>query len=597
MIECYKLRAHRIRGSLHIEYLFLPSTGLVSLVGETGSGKTTLLKSLAGLTEHFGKIIIDDALKHQKYTSNFAYNNFKEYHRYEADNFKETLFNMMGVYGLKDRDQVLDNAKKYLRAFDLTLNTSYESCKRSNRSLFTLALILSLERNVVLLDELFANIDDTEVDSVIEILVEYSKTHLVIVSLLPSSIKLPSNKDIILSNGNIIEESEVVKENFYTPKFKRNTKFNLTTFSLLPHLKSYAKILISLLTIIFTFTIMLISLPATVRSTRALEEITSNLFVNVSERHVGYEEDIYIDSSNHLLSLSYDNVIAKDFKIRPDYIKGERVETDYHTLSLSTPLARLLQVEEGDAVSLSGLTWTVASIHDIDHKELYLPLNYFLTMSHLETSNVYYLDADNFDCTFYDTEGNIVEKNNYTKYFSYDLVIDDSLAKDTYGFYRISSGYDNPDLVLLNNPNYDIFKNSEATNYVFYYRNIFNLNNIARYETSSFVYNNISPNIVEIALVVAICIIYIALILALCITADKRMSDYYKSFNKNKYVLLQALKFFSFTFIVVFSSFLLMITIIREGYILLTTGVIFLVTLFAFLILYLIVGRLYVKDW
>lgn len=597
MIECFKLRAHRIKGSLHIDYLFLPSTGLVTLIGETGSGKTTLLKSLAGLTEHFGKIIIDDALKQQKYTSNFTYNNFKDYHRYEADSFRETLFNMMGIYGLTDRGVILENAKKHLRTFDLTLNTVYESCNRSERTLFTLALILSLERNVVLLDELFENLDVHEHPNVIATLKEYSQTHLVIVSLSPDSIKLPSNKTILLRNGSVVEESEVVMEHFNTPKFKHNSKFNLATFSLLPHLKPYAKLLISLLTVFFTFTIMLISLPGTTRNTKAFEEITSNFFINVSARHEGYKDDIYIDSSNHLLSLTYDNVTAKDFKIRPDYIKGTLVETDEHILSLSTPLAKLLNVDGGDSITLSGLSWTVNTVHDIEHKELYLPLNFFLTMAHLETSNVYYMDANNYDCTFYDVDGTTVDKTAFTKYFSYGLVIDESLPKDSYGFYRINSGYVNPDLVILSNPDYNELRSSEATNYAFYYRNIFNLNNISRYEPSSFIYNDIGPNILEIVVVLITCFIYLCLILALCITADKRMSDYYKSFNKNKYVLLQALKFFSFTLIVLFASFLLMTTIIREGYILLTTGVISLGTLCAFFILYLIVGRLYVKDW
>ena len=71
MIELFNVTSNTQDKIIDIPYLVLPNVGMIALVGPKDSGKSILLKVIAGIDSYKGKIIINQGLKHKKYTCKY----------------------------------------------------------------------------------------------------------------------------------------------------------------------------------------------------------------------------------------------------------------------------------------------------------------------------------------------------------------------------------------------------------------------------------------------------------------------------------------------------------------------------------------------
>lgn len=105
------------------------------------------------------------------------------------------------IYGIKNINKAIENSTRYLRAFDLTKNDSYENLDKARKTLFSLSILLSLDLPVILLDELYSNLDKKHEEKVEKILLEYSAKHLVLISFSTSPKLDLFNKVLLIKNG------------------------------------------------------------------------------------------------------------------------------------------------------------------------------------------------------------------------------------------------------------------------------------------------------------------------------------------------------------------------------------------------------------
>ena len=83
MIELFNVTSNTQDKAIDIPYLVLPNVGMIALVGPKDSGKSILLKVIAGIDSYKGKIIINQGLKHKKYTCNIGYLDFHTQRRFK----------------------------------------------------------------------------------------------------------------------------------------------------------------------------------------------------------------------------------------------------------------------------------------------------------------------------------------------------------------------------------------------------------------------------------------------------------------------------------------------------------------------------------
>ena len=135
-----------------------------------------------------------------------------------------------------------------------------------------------------------------------------------------------------------------------------------------------------------------------------------------------------------------------------------------------------------------------------------------------------------------------------------------------------------------------------STKYVIYYTSLKTLHELSEYEDDTFIFNKIKPSPKVIVGYVASVSLYLIITVLVFIRADKGDSDYYKSFSKQKYTFLQAIKFFSFTGIILLCTLILVSTLSRENILLALTSFVLLITLLLFLLTYMLLGRFSIKD-
>ena len=168
-----------------------PETGFVVITGESGSGKTTLLNVLSGFTSYEeGDYFIDD-VSFLSYSNSeleeFRKNDigfiFQDYHLIEdytvIDNLIVSLL-AVGVSYKEAKDHSLNMLKKFGledKKTDLVRNLS-----GGQKQKIAIARALVKSPAIVMCDEPTANLDEENGIIVFDILKEYSKDHLVIIT-------------------------------------------------------------------------------------------------------------------------------------------------------------------------------------------------------------------------------------------------------------------------------------------------------------------------------------------------------------------------------------------------------------------------------
>lgn len=592
MIELFNVTSNTQDKAIDIPYLVLPNVGMIALVGPKDSGKSILLKVIAGIDSYKGKIIINQGLKHKKFTCNIGYLDFHTQRRFKTDNYIKALENTAMIYGIKNINKAIENSTRYLRAFDLTKNDSYENLDKARKTLFSLSILLSLDLPVILLDELYSNLDKKYEEKVEKILLEYLAKHLVLISFSTSPKLDLFNKVLLIKNGKIIKEAETKQEKFKSVSFRKNKNFDLGIFSILPHLATRAKVFLIFLSVIFTFIVASLS-ESLNPNINAINTLLKENFTPVSKVYEKYESYTFYDFSNNKITIKYNQSSANEFYIRP--LINKNINDNSNVLYLSKSVALVLGVEKGDIVTISTKEFKVENIINTNSKEIYLPYTYYCLFGNNSFDKYYYLlSSDINKCTYYDSNRQEIDYDSTLTYYNYELnniIVDNN----KYGYYVLENFKDN-NLVLIPDNSFTNKPVNISTKYVIYYTSLKTLHELSEYEDDTFIFNKIKPSPKVIVGYVASVSLYLIITVLVFIRADKGDSDYYKSFSKQKYTFLQAIKFFSFTGIILLCTLILVSTLSRENILLALTSFVLLITLLLFLLTYMLLGRFSIKD-
>lgn len=592
MIELFNVTSNTQDKAIDIPYLVLPNVGMIALVGPKDSGKSILLKVIAGIDSYKGKIIINQGLKHKKYTCNIGYLDFHTQRRFKTDNYIKALENTAMIYGIKNINKAIENSTRYLRAFDLTKNDSYENLDKARKTLFSLSILLSLDLPVILLDELYSNLDKKYEEKVEKILLEYSAKHLVLISFSTSPKLDLFNKVLLIKNGKIIKEAETKQEKFKSVTFRKNKNFDLGIFSVLPHLATRAKVFLIFLSVIFTFIVASLS-ESLNPNINAINTLLKENFTPISKVYEKYESYTFYDFSNDKITIKYNQSSANEFYIRP--LINKNINDNSNVLYLSKSVALVLGVERGDIVTISTKEFKVENIINTKSKEIYLPYTYYCLFGNNSSDTYYYLlSSDINKCTYYDSNRQEIDYDSTLTYYNYEL---NNISEDNnkYGYYVLENFTDN-NLVIIPDNSFTNKPVNISTKYVIYYTSLKTLHELSEYEDDTFIFNKIKPSPKIIVGYVASVSLYLIITVLVFIRADKGDSDYYKSFSKQKYTFLQAIKFFSFTGIILLCTLILVSTLSRENILLALTSFVLLITLLLFLLTYMLLGRFSIKD-
>lgn len=592
MIELFNVTSNTQDKIIDIPYLVLPNVGMIALVGPKDSGKSILLKVIAGIDSYKGKIIINQGLKHKKFTCNIGYLDFHTQRRFKTDNYIKALENTAMIYGIKNINKAIENSTRYLRAFDLTKNDSYENLDKARKTLFSLSILLSLDLPVILLDELYSNLDKKYEEKVEKILLEYSAKHLVLISFSTSPKLDLFNKVLLIKNGKIIKEAETKQEKFKSVSFRKNKNFDLGIFSILPHLATRAKVFLIFLSIIFTFIVASLS-ESLNPNINAINTLLKENFTPISKVYEKYESYTFYDFSNDKITIKYNQNSANEFYIRP--LINKNINDNSNVLYLSKSVALALGVEKGDIVTISTKEFKVESIINANSKEIYLPYTYYCLFGNNCSDTYYYLlSSDINKCTYYDSNRQEIDYDSTLTYYNYELN-NITVDNNKYGYYVLENFKDN-NLVLIPDNSFTNKPVNISTKYVIYYSSLKTLHELSEYEDDTFIFNKIKPSPKVIVGYVASVSLYLIITVLVFIRADKGDSDYYKSFSKQKYTFFQAIKFFSFTGIILLCTLILVSTLSRENILLALTSIMLLITLLLFLLTYMLLGRFSIKD-
>lgn len=592
MIELFNVTSNTQDKIIDIPYLVLPNVGMIALVGPKDSGKSILLKVIAGIDSYKGKIIINQGLKHKKFTFNIGYLDFHTQRRFKTDNYIKALENTAMIYGIKNINKAIENSTRYLRAFDLTKNDSYENLDKARKTLFSLSILLSLDLPVILLDELYSNLDKKYEEKVEKILLEYSAKHLVLISFSTSPKLDLFNKVLLIKNGKIIKEAETKQEKFKSVTFRKNKNFDLGIFSVLPHLATRAKVFLIFLSVIFTFIVASLS-ESLNPNINAINTLLKENFTPISKVYEKYESYTFYDFSNNKITIKYNQSSANEFYIRP--LINKNINDNSNVLYLSKSVALVLGVEKGDIVTISTKEFKVESIINANSKEIYLPYTYYCLFGNNSSDTYYYLlSSDINKCTYYDSNRQEIDYDSTLTYYNYEL---NNISEDNnkYGYYVLENFKDN-NLVIIPDNGFTNKPVNISTKYVIYYTSLKTLHELSEYEDDTFIFNKIKPSPKVIVGYVASVSLYLIITVLVFIRADKGDSDYYKSFSKQKYTFLQAIKFFSFTGIILLCTLILVSTLSRENILLALTSFVLLITLLLFLLTYMLLGSLVLKT-
>lgn len=592
MIELFNVTSNTQDKIIDIPYLVLPNVGMIALVGPKDSGKSILLKVIAGIDSYKGKIIINQGLKHKKFTCNIGYLDFHTQRRFKTDNYIKALENTAMIYGIKNINKAIENSTRYLRAFDLTKNDSYENLDKARKTLFSLSIMLSLDLPVILLDELYSNLDKKYEEKVEKILLEYSAKHLVLISFSTSPKLDLFNKVLLIKNGKIIKEAETKQEKFKSVTFRKNKNFDLGIFSVLPHLATRAKVFLIFLSVIFTFIVASLS-ESLNPNINAINTLLKENFTPISKVYEKYESYTFYDFSNDKITIKYNQSSANEFYIRP--LINKNINDNSNVLYLSKSVALVLGVEKGDIVTISTKEFKVENIINTNSKEIYLPYTYYCLFGNNSSDTYYYLlSSDINKCTYYDSNRQEIDYDSTLTYYNYEL---NNISEDNnkYGYYVLENFKDN-NLVIIPDNSFTNKPINISTKYVIYYTSLKTLHELSEYEDDTFIFNKIKPSPKVIVGYVASVSLYLIITVLVFIRADKGDSDYYKSFSKQKYTFLQAIKFFSFTGIILLCTLILVSTLSRENILLALTSFVLLITLLLFLLTYMLLGRFSIKD-
>lgn len=149
----------------------IPSTGLTIISGKSGSGKTTLLNVINSLDNDYDGEVLYDGRKLS--VEDFS-NVFQDYNLFE----ELTVIENLSIYNnLKEVDELLEKLNiKSLK------NKKVYTLSGGEKRRVSIARALLKKSKIMILDEPTSSLDEENTKNVLNILKDYSKNHLVIIS-------------------------------------------------------------------------------------------------------------------------------------------------------------------------------------------------------------------------------------------------------------------------------------------------------------------------------------------------------------------------------------------------------------------------------
>lgn len=180
---------------------------IVGLLGPNGSGKTTLIKAIAGLLRNTkGSLKIDDNFINENtksivsYLPDFTYLD-------ETKKITDVISFFKDVYNDFDENKMLN----MLNTMSINPQSVIKTLSKGNKEKLQLALVLSRNAKIYLLDEPIGGVDPAQRDFIIStILSNYAQNSLVMISThLIEDIESILDRAIFIRNGQIIIDDTV----------------------------------------------------------------------------------------------------------------------------------------------------------------------------------------------------------------------------------------------------------------------------------------------------------------------------------------------------------------------------------------------------
>lgn len=202
---------------------YIESNSFVSIIGNNGSGKSTLLKVIAGILEYKGEVIIDNNIvtKENKYDIKkyigFIDGDIDNY--FVSDNVIVDLVFALENLGLSKEviAEKLDNIISLFRLGDIK-DKNISDLNKKEKIILAVSCSLIYNPRILLLDEVFGNLDRTSRTEIFKLLKDYkSKNNLTIIMVTHDmEDTLYSDKIIVMDNGKIVRYDSVI--NIYKDK-------------------------------------------------------------------------------------------------------------------------------------------------------------------------------------------------------------------------------------------------------------------------------------------------------------------------------------------------------------------------------------------
>lgn len=174
---------------------------IVGLLGPNGSGKTTIIKLINGLLRNYnGEILVNGEELNEKSRAIISYLPDSTYLN-ESAKIEEVILMFKNLYSDFEEEKM----RKMLESMHIDSKSIIKTLSKGNKEKLQLALVLSRNAKIYVLDEPIGGVDPAQRDFIIRtILSNYAQNSLVIISThLLEDIEPILNRAIMIRNGEI----------------------------------------------------------------------------------------------------------------------------------------------------------------------------------------------------------------------------------------------------------------------------------------------------------------------------------------------------------------------------------------------------------
>lgn len=174
---------------------------IVGLLGPNGSGKTTIIKLINGLLRNYnGEILVNGKELNEKSRAIISYLPDATYLN-ESAKIEEVILMFKNLYSDFEEEKM----RKMLESMHIDSKSIIKTLSKGNKEKLQLALVLSRNAKIYVLDEPIGGVDPAQRDFIIRtILSNYAQNSLVIISThLLEDIEPILNRAIMIRNGEI----------------------------------------------------------------------------------------------------------------------------------------------------------------------------------------------------------------------------------------------------------------------------------------------------------------------------------------------------------------------------------------------------------